>query len=158
MANTIVVGAQWGDEAKGKLVDCLAQNAGMVVRYGGGNNAGHTVTAKGLTYKFHLIPSGILNPKVQCIIADGVVIDPSVACTEISGLTSKGLSAKNLFISNNAHVVMPYHRLIDQLEEKRRGKSAIGTTGRGIGPAYVDKAARVGIRLSTTSLNAGSES
>ncbi|MEP6754927.1 MAG: adenylosuccinate synthase [Chthonomonadales bacterium] len=147
MPNTIVVGAQWGDEAKGKLVDCLAQNAGMVVRFGGGNNAGHTVTAKGVTYKFHLIPSGILNPDVQCVIADGVVVDPSVMCQEILDLTAKGLSPKNLFISNNAHVVMPYHRLFDQLEEKARGKSAIGTTGRGIGPTYVDKAARVGIRM-----------
>ena len=147
MANTIVVGAQWGDEAKGKIVDCLAQNAGMVVRYGGGNNAGHTVTAKGETYKFHLIPSGILNPNVLCIIADGVVVDPSVACEEISGLTSRGLSASNLYISNNAHVVMPYHRQIDKLEEIRRGKLAIGTTGRGIGPAYMDKAARVGLRM-----------
>ncbi len=147
MPNTIVVGAQWGDEAKGKIVDCLAQKAGMVVRYGGGNNAGHTVTANGETFKFHLIPSGILNPSVLCIVADGVVIDPAVLLKEISELTSRGLNPDNLKISNHAHVILPYHRILDHLEEARRGKSAIGTTGRGIGPAYVDKAARVGIRM-----------
>lgn len=147
MPNTVVVGAQWGDEAKGKIVDCLARNAEMVVRYGGGNNAGHTVSAGGKTYKFHLIPSGILNPHVTCVIADGVVIDPGVLLEEIRGLTEQGLSAGNLRISTNAHVIMPYHRLIDRLEEQRKGADALGTTGRGIGPAYVDKAARVGIRM-----------
>lgn len=147
MANIVVVGAQWGDEAKGKIVDCLAQKAGMVVRYGGGNNAGHTVTVNGETYKFHLIPSGILNPDALCIIADGVVVDPAVLLQEMAELTARGHSTANLKVSANAHVILPYHRLMDQLEEKRRGEAALGTTGRGIGPAYVDKVARVGIRM-----------
>jgi adenylosuccinate synthase len=147
MPNTVVVGAQWGDEAKGKIVDYLAQKAAMVVRYGGGNNAGHTVSAGGETFKFHLMPSGILNPDVVCIIADGVVIDPKVLLEEIRELTSRGRSTDNLHVSNHAHVIMPYHRMMDALEEKGKGAGAIGTTGRGIGPAYVDKAARIGIRM-----------
>ena len=147
MANTVVVGAQWGDEAKGKIVDRLAQKAKMVVRYGGGNNAGHTVTVDGVTYKFHLIPCGILNPKVECVIADGVVVDPAVILEEIKGLVTKGHPVDNLKISARAHVIMPWHRLMDNLEEQRKGVSAIGTTGCGIGPAYVDKAARTGIRM-----------
>jgi adenylosuccinate synthase len=147
MANTVVVGAQWGDEAKGKMVDYLAQRAGMVVRYGGGNNAGHTVTVGAEVYKLHLVPCGILNPVVDCIIADGVVIDPAVLLKEMQGLEERGHSLARLRISNNAHVIMPYHRIIDQLEETRKGNSAIGTTGRGVGPAYTDKAARIGIRM-----------
>ncbi len=147
MANTVVVGAQWGDEAKGKIVDYLAQRAGMVVRYGGGSNAGHTVMVDGEQYKFHLVPCGILHPEAICVIADGVVIDPQVLIREMDGLEQRGHSVQNLRISNNAHVVMPYHRRIDQLEEERRGSAALGTTGRGIGPAYADKAARVGIRI-----------
>jgi adenylosuccinate synthase len=147
MANTVVVGAQWGDEAKGKMVDFLAQQAGMVVRYGGGNNAGHTVTVGGEVYKFHLIPCGILNPEADCVIADGVVVDPAVLLKEMKALEARGHSVARLKLSANAHVVMPYHRLIDQLEEQRRADSALGTTGRGIGPAYQDKAARIGIRI-----------
>lgn len=147
MANIVVVGAQWGDEAKGKIVDYLAEHAGAVVRYGGGSNAGHTVTLRGETYKFHLVPCGVLHPHVTCVIADGVVVDPSVLVKEIEGLIARGVSVENLKISNNAHVILPYHRLIDQLDETLKGGSAIGTTGRGIGPVYADKAARVGIRM-----------
>lgn len=147
MANVVVVGAQWGDEAKGKLVDYLAQNASMVVRYGGGNNAGHSVTVEGVEYKFHLIPSGILNPELECVISDGVVIDPGVLVKEIEGLKSRGLSVTRLRLSSSAHLVLPYHVRLDQLQEAVRGESKIGTTGRGIGPAYADKAARIGIRL-----------
>src|SRR5207302_6453986 len=121
MSNTVVVGAQWGDEAKGKIVDYLAQRAGMVVRYGGGCNAGHTVIVDGETFKFHLIPCGILNPETDCVIADGVVIDPEVLIREIDQLEARGHSAARLKISANAHVVMPYHRLLDQLDETNRG-------------------------------------
>ncbi len=147
IANVVVVGAQWGDEAKGKIVDYLATSAKMVVRYGGGNNAGHTVTAGGIEYKFHLIPAGILNPNTVCIVADGVVIDPEVMVREITGIRDRGVSVSNLKLSSSAHVIMPYHRILDELQEKSRGANKIGTTGRGIGPAYADKAARCGIRL-----------
>lgn len=147
MANTVVVGAQWGDEAKGKVVDYLAQHATMVVRYGGGSNAGHTVVVDGATYKFHLVPCGILHPGVTCVIADGVVVDPKVLVQELDSLQARGHSVECLRISANAHVVMPYHHRLDDIAEKRRGSAAIGTTGRGIGPAYADKAARVGIRM-----------
>jgi adenylosuccinate synthase len=147
MANIVVVGAQWGDEAKGKIVDYLAVQASMVVRYGGGNNAGHSVTVGTEVYKFHLIPAGILNPAITCVIADGVVIDPRVLLSEIEGLRERGVSFANLKISASAHVILPYHKLLDELQETQRGDNKIGTTGRGIGPAYVDKAARVGIRM-----------
>lgn len=147
MANTVVVGAQWGDEAKGKVVDYLAQSAGTVVRYGGGNNAGHTVSANGETFKFHLVPCGILYPSVTCVVADGVVVDLAVLLKETDDLRARGYPCHNLKVSANAHVIMPYHRRLDQLEEARKGPGAIGTTGRGIGPAYADKAARVGIRM-----------
>jgi len=147
MANIVVVGAQWGDEAKGKIVDYLATQSSMVVRYGGGNNAGHSVTVGTEEYKFHLIPAGILNPAITCVIADGVVIDPRVLLTEIQGLAARGVSFDNLKISASAHVILPYHKLLDELQETQRGAGKIGTTGRGIGPAYVDKAARVGIRM-----------
>lgn len=147
MANIVVVGAQWGDEAKGKIVDYLAHDMAMVVRYGGGNNAGHSVTVGDVVYKFHLIPSGILNPNTLCIVSDGVVIDPGVFSKEIRELEERGVSTKNLKISTSAHVILPYHPLQDQLEEARRGNGKIGTTGRGVGPAYMDKAARVGLRM-----------
>lgn len=147
MANIVVVGAQWGDEAKGKIVDYLARNAGMVVRYGGGNNAGHSVTVDGEEYKFHLVPAGILNPETVCVVADGVVIDPGVLVKELEGLEARGISMENLKISASAHVILPYHRLQDELDEERRGEGKIGTTGRGIGPAYADKATRIGIRM-----------
>ena len=147
MANIVVVGAQWGDEAKGKIVDYLASQASMVVRYGGGNNAGHSVTVGNEEYKFHLVPAGILNPETICVVADGVVIDPGVLVKEIDGLKSRGVSFANLKISSSAHVIMPYHRLLDTLQEAARGGDKIGTTGRGVGPAYADKAARIGIRM-----------
>ncbi len=148
MANIVIVGAQWGDEAKGKIVDYLAARCGMVVRFGGGNNAGHSVTVGTQEYKFHLIPSGILNPDITCVIADGVVIDPGVFVKELKGLAERGISLHNLKISGSAHLILPYHRLLDQLQEDARGEWKIGTTGRGVGPAYMDKAARIGIRLS----------
>lgn len=147
MANVVVVGAQWGDEAKGKIVDYLARHCGMVVRYGGGNNAGHSVTVGDVEYKFHLIPSGILNPGTQCVVADGVVVDPAVLAEEICALRARGVRVDGLRISSSCHVIMPYHRLIERLEEDRRGPHKLGTTGRGVGPAYADKAARTGIRM-----------
>ncbi len=147
MANIVVVGAQWGDEAKGKIVDYLSSKASMVVRYGGGNNAGHSVTVGDEEYKFHLVPAGILNPETVCVVADGVVIDPGVLVKEIDGLKARGVSFANLKISSSAHVIMPYHRLLDTLQESTRGDDKIGTTGRGVGPAYADKAARIGIRM-----------
>src|SRR5581483_5121822 len=147
MANLGIVGAQWGDEAKGKIVDYLARDVAMVVRYGGGNNAGHSVMVGEEEYKFHLVPAGILNPETVCVVADGVVIDPGVLLQEIEGLKARGVSVANLKISAAAHVIMPYPRRLDELEEARRGDNKIGTTGRGIGPAYTDKAARIGIRM-----------
>jgi adenylosuccinate synthase len=147
MPNIVVVGAQWGDEAKGKVVDYLAGRADMVVRYGGGANAGHTVTVGGEVYKFHLIPSGILHEDVTCVIAAGVVIDPAVLVREVQELGARGCPISNLRISGAAHVIMPYHPLLDQLEEQRRGTRAIGTTAKGIGPAYADKASRCGVRM-----------
>lgn len=147
MANRVIVGAQWGDEAKGKIIDYLASQASMVVRFGGGNNAGHSVTVGTEEYKFHLIPAGILNPNIPCIISDGVVIDPGVLVKELEGLAARNVSLANLKISGSAHLILPYHRLFDGLQETNRGEGKIGTTGRGIGPAYMDKAARVGIRM-----------
>lgn len=142
----IVVGLQWGDEGKGKLIDLIASEANHVVRGQGGNNAGHTVIAREREYKLHLIPSGILYPHVRCYIGGGTVIDPEVLMTEIEGLKSQGISVKNrLFISPYAHVIFPYHRKLDQLYEK--GRKFIGTTKKGIGPCYTDKAKRVGIRI-----------
>ncbi|WP_309720192.1 adenylosuccinate synthase [Armatimonas sp.] len=147
MGAVVVVGTHWGDEAKGKLVDLLAQDAELVIRYGGGPNAGHTVHVGESTYKFHLIPSGILNPKTLSIMADGMVIAPATLVREIETLQGVGIDTSNLRISHNAHVILPYHRLLDQLEEKLKGAGAIGTTGRGVGPCYADKASRVGVRM-----------
>lgn len=146
MNTTIVVGAQFGDEGKGKIVDYLAQNADMVVRYSGGSNAGHTVEANGKTYKFHLIPSGILNPRCRCVIGNGTVIDLIRLATEIDSLKKHGIDRPNLFVSENAHVIFPWHTSKDIQQEDER-KNKIGTTGRGIGPAYTDKVERSGIRL-----------
>ncbi|MEW6494323.1 MAG: adenylosuccinate synthase [Cyanobacteriota bacterium] len=147
MANVVVIGAQWGDEGKGKVTDLLSRSADVVVRYQGGVNAGHTVVVQGQTFKLHLIPSGILYPDTQCIIGSGTVIDPQVLIDELDQLEALGISTKNLLISETAHVTMPYHRLIDQASEERRGNHKIGTTGRGIGPTYADKSDRIGIRV-----------
>jgi adenylosuccinate synthase len=147
LANVIVIGAQWGDEGKGKITDLLSRSADVVVRYQGGVNAGHTIVVKGQTFKLHLIPSGILYPGKECIIGSGTVIDPQVLIAELEQLQRWGISTEKLFISETAHVTMPYHRLIDQASEERRGSYKIGTTGRGIGPTYADKSERTGIRI-----------
>ncbi|MDI6878446.1 MAG: adenylosuccinate synthase [Desulfitobacteriaceae bacterium] len=148
MAAVVLIGAQWGDEGKGKITDFLAESADMVVRYQGGNNAGHTVVAHGREFKLHLIPSGILYPEKTCVIGNGVVVDPAVLLEELAYLTERQVETGKLLISSNAQVIMPYHRLLDGLEEEARGESKIGTTKRGIGPCYMDKAARIGIRVS----------
>lgn len=147
MANVVVIGAQWGDEGKGKITDLLSKSADVVVRYQGGVNAGHTVVVKDQTFKLHLIPSGILYPETECIIGAGTVIDPEKLIGELDRLEELGISTRNLMISETAHVTMPYHRLIDQASEERRGSRKIGTTGRGIGPTYADKSERIGIRM-----------
>jgi adenylosuccinate synthase len=142
-----LIGAQWGDEGKGHLVDLLASKARLVVRYGGGNNAGHTVVNHLGTFKLHLVPSGILDASTVNVIGPGVVIDPEVLLGEIRGLEARGVNTAKLFISERAHVIMPYHVMLDQLQEQARGEDKIGTTGRGIGPAYADKMSRTGIRI-----------
>ena len=148
MPAVIVVGMQWGDEGKGKMIDLLSEQAKHVVRSQGGNNAGHTIAVRGQEYRFHLIPSGILYPHTHCYIGGGVVIDPEVLLKEIAGLEAKGIQVKGrLHISPYAHIVFSYHRQQDLLQEKKKGAAAIGTTGRGIGPCYTDRAARIGIRL-----------
>ncbi len=142
-----VIGGQWGDEGKGKVIDYLAQGVSAVVRYAGGNNAGHTVVNAQGEFQLHLVPSGICWPNVYGIIGNGVVVDPEVLLEELDGLANRGIGVDNLYLSDRAHVIMPYHVLLDDLEEKARGSSAIGTTGRGIGPTYMDKTARMGIRV-----------
>src|SRR3954468_2013616 len=149
MANTILIGAQWGDEGKGKIIDVLTAKAHVVVRSQGGNNAGHTVIHNGTTYILHLIPSGILRRGKVCVIGNGVVIEPLALVQEIEGLRKAGIKIdKNLLISDCAHLVLPYHRALDEQRELRKGDAKIGTTKRGIGPAYGDKAARTGLRMS----------
>ena len=147
MAVIAVVGAQWGDEGKGRVVDYLATDADLVIRYGGGNNAGHTVVNPHGHFKLHLIPSGIFYPETRNLLGGGVVINPPALVGELDGLAAAGFDCANFFISERAHLVMPYHVLIDQLEERERGSAKLGTTSRGIGPAYVDKVARRGIRV-----------
>jgi adenylosuccinate synthase len=147
MPGTVIVGAQWGDEGKGKVVDLLAERADMVVRFQGGNNAGHTIVRGDEKWKFHLIPSGILYPGKTCAIGNGVVIDPRVLTDEIDGLRARGVDISGLKVSANAHLIMPYHLMLDDAGEARLGKLQIGTTKRGIGPCYADKAARLGIRV-----------
>ncbi len=148
MANTILVGAQWGDEGKGKVIDVLTERADVVVRYAGGNNAGHTVFLGAKKYVLHLVPSGILRRNKLCVIGNGVVVDPVGLVNEIEGLRKLGVKvARNLVVSETAHVVLPYHRELDAQREVLKGKHKIGTTKRGIGPAYGDKAARVGLRM-----------
>ncbi|WP_426750864.1 adenylosuccinate synthase [Myxococcus sp. Y35] len=149
MPNVVVIGAQWGDEGKGKVVDLLTEHAQVVVRFQGGNNAGHTLVVGGQKTVLHLIPSGILHPGKTCVIGNGVVVDPAVLVGEIDALKARGFLKDDaqLLISDNAHVIFPWHKLLDSFREKARGGSAIGTTGRGIGPAYEDKVARRGIRV-----------
>ena len=147
MSTKIVIGTQWGDEGKGKTIDILAGKADVVVRTQSGNNAGHTIEANGEVYKLQLMPSGILNPKTLCIIGNGVVVDPKVLLSEIDNMEAKGIKTDNLKIDARAHVIMPYHIALDGLSEKARGKSDIGTTKKGIGPCYMDKAERSGIRM-----------
>ncbi|NMP20941.1 adenylosuccinate synthase [Sulfobacillus harzensis] len=147
MSAVVVVGAQWGDEGKGKVIDYLSEQADVVVRHQGGNNAGHTVVVNDQEYKLHLVPSGILYPNTLCVIANGVVIDPKVLLDELAYLNSRHVDTSRLRISSKAHLVMPYHARLDAVNEERRGEQKIGTTLRGIGPAYMDKAARVGIRV-----------
>ena len=147
MPNTILVGAQWGDEGKGKIIDFLTDEADVVVRSQGGNNAGHTIVIEGEKYVLHLIPSGILRKSKTCVIGNGVVLDPVSLVGEIQGLQERGVKVgKNLLISDSAHLVLPYHRILDGLRESQKGGKKIGTTKRGIGPAYADKAFRTGLR------------
>ncbi|HEU5325589.1 MAG TPA: adenylosuccinate synthase, partial [Candidatus Limnocylindria bacterium] len=147
MSVIAVVGAQWGDEGKGRVVDYLADEADLVIRYGGGNNAGHTVINPHGHFKLHLIPSGVFHPGTRNLLGNGVVINPPALVKELDGLADAGFAGDNLFISDRAHLVMPYHVLLDQLDERERGASKLGTTSRGIGPAYIDKVARRGLRV-----------
>jgi adenylosuccinate synthase len=148
MANTCVIGLQWGDEGKGKIIDILAEDYDIIVRYQGGGNAGHTLVINNEKYVFHLIPSGILHPGKRCVIGNGIVIDPGLFLDEVAELSKRNINVNgNLFISDRAHVVFPYHKKLDLLIEKQKGDLMIGTTGRGIGPCYTDKIARNGIRI-----------
>lgn len=147
MAGIVLVGAQWGDEGKGKITDLLADDMDYVVRFQGGNNAGHTIIHGGRTLKLHLIPSGVMYPHITPVIGNGVVIDPKVLLEEVDALEADGLSTRRLLISANAHLIMPYHRDLDGASERRLGGNEIGTTRRGIGPAYMDKASRLGLRV-----------
>ncbi|MEJ7875483.1 MAG: adenylosuccinate synthase [Solirubrobacterales bacterium] len=147
MPGIVIVGAQWGDEGKGKVVDLIAEKADVVIRFQGGNNAGHTIIREGDEFKFHLIPSGILYPGKTCAIGNGVVIDPGVLIGELDGLRRRRIDTSGLKISANAHLIMPYHVMLDTAGEAKLGKLEIGTTKRGIGPCYADKAARLGIRV-----------
>jgi adenylosuccinate synthase len=147
MPGLVIVGAQWGDEGKGKVTDLLAEQADVVIRFQGGNNAGHTIVRGDDVYKFHLVPSGILYPGKLCLIGNGVVVDPKVITSELEDLRHRGIDTSGLRISANAHLIMPYHLLLDHAGETRLGKLQIGTTRRGIGPCYADKAARLGIRM-----------
>lgn len=147
MSSVVVVGTQWGDEGKGKITDYLSQNAEVIARYQGGNNAGHTIKFDGVTYKLHLIPSGIFFKEKLCVLGNGMVIDPKAFVEEVAYLHERNISTNNLRISNRAHVILPYHIKLDILQEEEKGANKIGTTKKGIGPAYMDKAARIGIRI-----------
>ncbi|WP_017471560.1 adenylosuccinate synthase [Amphibacillus jilinensis] len=147
MTSVVVVGTQWGDEGKGKITDFLSQNAEVVARYQGGNNAGHTIKFDGVTYKLHLIPSGIFFEEKTSVLGNGMVIDPKALVEELGYLADKQVKTNNLKISNRAHIILPYHLKLDLLQEEEKGINKIGTTKKGIGPAYMDKAARVGIRV-----------
>ena len=148
MANVVVTGAQWGDEGKGKVVDLLTEEAHYIVRYQGGHNAGHTVVIGEDRFVLHLVPTGILHPDKRCVIGNGVVVDPKALVEEILALEKRGIPVRErLYISERAHVIMPYHKAIEKENERLRGARKIGTTGRGIGPTYADKMARIGIRM-----------
>jgi adenylosuccinate synthase len=149
MSNVAIIGAQWGDEGKGKVVDLFTRDADIIVRFQGGNNAGHTLVVDGKKTVLHLVPSGALHPDKLCVIGNGVVVDPQILIEEIDALRGQGhlLDDSLLRISEEGHLIMPYHKAIDLARERLRGKGKIGTTGRGIGPAYEDKVARVGIRF-----------
>ena len=147
LANVVVIGAQWGDEGKGKITDLLSRSADVVVRYQGGVNAGHTIVVDGRVLKLHLIPSGILYPDTICLIGPGTVVDPKVMLSELDMLLANDIDISGLRLASSAHVTMPYHRLLDLAMEKQRGDRRIGTTGRGIGPTYADKSQRSGIRV-----------
>jgi adenylosuccinate synthase len=147
MPATIIIGTQWGDEGKGKVTDWLGGEMDMIIRYQGGHNAGHTVIAEGRELKLHLLPSGVLYPHIKSVIAGGLVIDPKALIEELDELKAIGVDEPNLVISGNAHMIMPYHRILDKLSELKLGKAKIGTTGRGIGPCYTDKTSRVGLRM-----------
>ena len=147
MSSVVVVGTQWGDEGKGKITDFLSENAEVIARYQGGDNAGHTIQFNGVTYKLHLIPSGIFSPEKISVIGNGVVLNPKSLITELAYLHERNVTTDNLRISDRAHVILPYHIRLDQLQEEAKGDNKIGTTNKGIGPCYMDKAARVGIRV-----------
>ena len=147
MPATVVIGGQWGDEGKGRVVDLLARDSTVIARYSAGNNAGHTIINSQGLFALHVVPAGIFYRDKTCLIGNGVAIDPRILLEEIDSLEARDVSTKNLFVSDRAHVVMPYHPMIDQLDEKLRGDAAIGTTGRGIGPCFTDKVARLGIRM-----------
>src|SRR6202040_1458005 len=156
--NLVVLGAQWGDEGKGKIVDLLTPHFSIVARYQGGHNAGHTVYVDGTKFILRLIPSGILHPGVVCVIGNGLVVDPQALFAEVDELTKAGISVDNrIVISNKAHLILPYHKDLDLLAEARRGERKIGTTSRGIGPAYEDKIARRGVRVADLANPAGLE-
>jgi adenylosuccinate synthase len=144
---TIIVGAQWGDEGKGRFTDLFAKEMHLVVRYQGGHNAGHTLVVDGETFALQLIPSGVLYPHITPVIGNGVVVDPAVLLDEVAALEARGIDCSRLKVSGNAHLILPYHQLMDRVSERHLGKNALGTTKRGIGPAYADKAARVGLRV-----------
>lgn len=147
MTSVVVVGTQWGDEGKGKITDYLSKNANIISRYQGGDNAGHTVQFNNQTFKLHLVPSGIFASDKLSVIGNGVVLNPKSLLEELDYLHKAGISTDNLRISERTQVIMPYHRLIDRLDEERKGDNKIGTTQKGIGPAYIDKYARIGIRM-----------
>ncbi len=147
MPVTVVVGTQWGDEGKGKLTDLLAKEMQVVVRYQGGHNAGHTVVVDGKIFALQLVPSGVLYPHITPVIGNGVVVDPGVLIEELDGLKAEGIDTSKMVVSGNAHLIMPYHQELDRVTERYLGKNSLGTTRRGIGPAYADKAARVGLRV-----------
>ena len=147
MPATVVVGTQWGDEGKGRLTDLLAKEMHLVVRYQGGHNAGHTIVVDGERFALQLIPSGVLYGHITPVIGNGVVVDPAVLLAEVDALEEKGIDCSRLRVSGNAHLVMPYHQELDRVTERYLGKNRLGTTRRGIGPAYADKAARVGLRV-----------